>query len=332
MKQQIAGSRHGVAPAGADFTKRVQLHRPRGAEQPVPHLGPKSHHARKSRFDVAKVHGAIERREVCAERAHCASVLRARLYGQHQKNRGARQRRGDRLSQSEHALRRIVRVLGIGFHRLSSWRRARNLVYFDSASTPPPTFGRQAYHRPPTNVHSASARAGRPQTAPFGGQPTNRPRPNSPTPPPPPASPQPALLADCLLRKRRRSVVPVHPRLDLQQSLYFRELMSATSSTGFHGARGAFSGLGAFGFSSLIRRVSPLVPSARRPCGLLLRISSAVSAALEFGRARCFHAHVLEDISDFRLIRLLSRCDSLLLWKARDRAFRNFGWTIPATE
>src|SRR5580698_2581306 len=169
MKQQIAGSRHGVAPAGADFTKRVQLHRPRGAEQPVPRLGPKSHHARKSRFDVAKVHGAIERREVCAERAHCASVLRARLYGQHQKNRGARQRRGDRLSQSEHALRRIVRVLGIGFHRLSSWRRARNLVYFDSASTPPPTFGRQAYHRPPTNVHSASARAGQPPTSPVGG-------------------------------------------------------------------------------------------------------------------------------------------------------------------
>jgi hypothetical protein len=104
----------------------MQLTRPRRPEQSVPRLGPKSHHARKPGFNVAKFHSANQRRKITAKGTQRDPILRTRLHRQHQKDRGARQRSRNRLRQSAHALRCSTFAFGIQFHRLLSCENALN--------------------------------------------------------------------------------------------------------------------------------------------------------------------------------------------------------------
>ena len=71
----------------------MQLGRARVAEQPVPGVGPDSHHAGEAGFEVAKFDRANQRREVGAERAHGGAIVRARIDRHDQEDRGARERR-----------------------------------------------------------------------------------------------------------------------------------------------------------------------------------------------------------------------------------------------
>ena len=58
VEEQVAGRRDRMARAGADFAERMQLRRPRRAEQLIPRLGSDAHDAGKISLDVAEADGA----------------------------------------------------------------------------------------------------------------------------------------------------------------------------------------------------------------------------------------------------------------------------------
>ena len=97
MEQQVAGRRDRVARSGPELAERMKFGRARVAEQPVPGVGPDSHHAGKAGLEIAKFDRANQAREVGAERPHGGAIVRARIDRHDQEDRGARQRRRYRL-------------------------------------------------------------------------------------------------------------------------------------------------------------------------------------------------------------------------------------------
>ena len=89
-----------MARSGANLPEDVQLCRPWLPEEAVPCVGAKPHDAGKTRFQVAKFHGAHQRGEVPAERAQSGAILRARIERRDQEDRGASKRRGYCLRES----------------------------------------------------------------------------------------------------------------------------------------------------------------------------------------------------------------------------------------
>ena len=70
MEQQVPWGRNRMARSGADLAERMKFGRARIPEQPVPRLGPDSHHAGEPGFEVAKLNRANQARKVRAERPH----------------------------------------------------------------------------------------------------------------------------------------------------------------------------------------------------------------------------------------------------------------------
>ena len=62
------------------FLERVQLGRPRVAEQAVPCFGADPHHTGETRLQIAEFHGAEQRRKVRTERPNRRAMVRARVY------------------------------------------------------------------------------------------------------------------------------------------------------------------------------------------------------------------------------------------------------------
>src|SRR6516164_7787989 len=81
-----------MARSGRDPLERMEFGWSRFSEQPIPRLGPYSHHAGEAGFDVTKVDRANERSEVRAERSHDGAVVRTRIYRHDEEDRGARER------------------------------------------------------------------------------------------------------------------------------------------------------------------------------------------------------------------------------------------------
>ena len=135
VEQQVARRGDGMARSGADLPERMQLRRPRRPKEPVPRVGPEPHDAGESAFEVAKFHRAQQRGEVAAERAHGVAIFGARVDRHDQKDRGAGERRGDRLREGRQANCRFGRARRIGFHWVSVPQRAQN---FRTASLPSP--------------------------------------------------------------------------------------------------------------------------------------------------------------------------------------------------
>jgi hypothetical protein len=63
MKQEIAWRRYRMARPRSYFLERVQLGRPRVAEQAVPCFGADPHHTGETRLQIAEFHGAEQRQE-----------------------------------------------------------------------------------------------------------------------------------------------------------------------------------------------------------------------------------------------------------------------------
>src|SRR5580693_8360000 len=148
-------------------------------------------------------------------------------------------------------------------------------------------FGRQAYHRPPTNVHTAPARASLPHVAPAPRRVGRHGK------------------YDCRPSARRFTAITVFPPTYLYDMI--------TGSAWSAAPLVADGSLGAFAFSSLLRRVSPLIRSAWRFRGLLHDIQSGPDSAREFRGARCYH--VSQNISIIRAIPLLCGSDTALFRK-----------------
>ena len=96
VKQQVAGRRHRVMNA-MDFPEAMQLPGPRRAEQPIPGVRTDAHHAGQPRIEIAETDGAQKRRQVGAQPANRDLAVLPRIDRDHQKDRGARQFRNDRL-------------------------------------------------------------------------------------------------------------------------------------------------------------------------------------------------------------------------------------------
>src|SRR5256885_577534 len=68
VEQQVAGRGHRMARSGPDLAERMQLRRPRRAEEPIPRLRSKPHHAGQASLKIAETHGANQRRQISAQR------------------------------------------------------------------------------------------------------------------------------------------------------------------------------------------------------------------------------------------------------------------------
>ena len=77
MKQDVARRRDGVMLA-ADLAERMQVLRPRRAEQPVPGVGAESHDAGQPAVEVAKADRAQEGGEIATQRPHGVIAFRLR--------------------------------------------------------------------------------------------------------------------------------------------------------------------------------------------------------------------------------------------------------------
>src|SRR5438552_608017 len=97
MEQHVSRCRNGQTRPGSNFAEDVQLGRPRLTEEPPPNVGSKRHDTREVSRSVAKSNGAQERSEVSAERSDNRLVTDARVNLRNEEDRGAGQRRGDRL-------------------------------------------------------------------------------------------------------------------------------------------------------------------------------------------------------------------------------------------
>ena len=105
-----------------------------GPEEAIPGLRPETHHAGKSRFQVAKFHRAHQLGDVSAERAQSGNIIRVWLERHDQEHRSARERRGDSLRDVRQFSRGFKRThgieIGIVLHRAllsSKWRRSSSL-------------------------------------------------------------------------------------------------------------------------------------------------------------------------------------------------------------
>ncbi len=97
MEQKVARGSDGVARSGPELAEGVKLSRARVAEQPVPGVGPNPHHAGKPGFEIAKFDRSNQARKVGAERARRGATVGARVYRHDQEDRGAGERRRNRL-------------------------------------------------------------------------------------------------------------------------------------------------------------------------------------------------------------------------------------------
>ena len=97
MKQQVSRRRDRVARSGAELAEGVKFSRSRVAEQPVPGVGPDSHHAGEAGLEITKFNGPDQAGKVRAKRPHGADIVLALVDGHDQEDRGARQRRRYRL-------------------------------------------------------------------------------------------------------------------------------------------------------------------------------------------------------------------------------------------
>ena len=76
MEQEVARRCDRVARSGPELPERVKFGRARVAEQPVPGVGPDSHHAGEAGFEIAKFNRANQARKVRAERPHGGDIVR----------------------------------------------------------------------------------------------------------------------------------------------------------------------------------------------------------------------------------------------------------------
>jgi len=88
--RDIEGNLSCVMGIGSDAWDRL-FGRPRLAEQPVPRVRSDPHHAGEVSLDIAEADRTDQPRQAAAERADCRPVRRARIDGDHQKDRGAGQ-------------------------------------------------------------------------------------------------------------------------------------------------------------------------------------------------------------------------------------------------
>jgi hypothetical protein len=70
VEEKIARRRDRLPRTGLDLPKRMQLRRPRIAEEPFPRLGADSHHAGEISLDIAEADRAQQRREIAAKQPH----------------------------------------------------------------------------------------------------------------------------------------------------------------------------------------------------------------------------------------------------------------------
>jgi hypothetical protein len=113
---------------------------------------------------------------------------------------------------------------------------------------------------------------------------------------------------DCSPSARRFTAITVFP------PTYLYDIITASAWSA--APLVADGSLGAFVFSSLLRRVSPLIRSAWRFRGLLHNMQSGPDSAREFRGASCHH--VSQNISIIRTIPLLSGSDTALFRKTGD--------------
>ena len=78
MKEDVARRRDGVMPA-ADLAERMQVLRPRRAEEPVPSVGAERHDARQPSLEVAKADRTQEGGEIATQRPHRGIIFRLRI-------------------------------------------------------------------------------------------------------------------------------------------------------------------------------------------------------------------------------------------------------------
>ena len=97
MENHVARRRDCVARISADLAERMQLRRTRRPKQAVPRVGAKSHDARKVPFAVAETYRAQQGSQIGTHRFNGRTAFGPRTNRHDQKNRGARQRCGNRL-------------------------------------------------------------------------------------------------------------------------------------------------------------------------------------------------------------------------------------------
>src|SRR3984893_10431348 len=111
MEQQVPWRRNRMVLGATDLAERVEFGWARVPEQPLPRIGPDPHHAGKAGFEVAKLHCANQRWQVCAKRSHSRAIVRARIYRHDQKHRRAGERCRYRLCKSHSVnLREVFRI------------------------------------------------------------------------------------------------------------------------------------------------------------------------------------------------------------------------------
>ena len=103
MEQQIPRCCDRLPRAGLDLSKRMQLCRPRIAEDPVPRLGADPHDAGEVSLDIAEADRAQQRREVAAKRPDGRTARLARVDRYDKKDRGPGKGLNDRLRRGRQA-------------------------------------------------------------------------------------------------------------------------------------------------------------------------------------------------------------------------------------
>ena len=96
MKEDVTRRCDGVVST-TDFTERMQIFRPRRAEQPIPCVGAKRHDTGEPTLQVTEAHGFQKGGQITTEGPHGRSVFRSGVYRHDQEDSGACECCGDWL-------------------------------------------------------------------------------------------------------------------------------------------------------------------------------------------------------------------------------------------
>src|SRR4029077_15438678 len=120
VEQQVAWRRDRMARSGTNLPEGMQFCRPWLPEEAVPRVGSKPDDAGKPSLQVTKFHGAHQRGQISAERAHGGAIFRARIESCNQEDRGASKRCGHCLCEGRRSACYFGRVGRIGLHQVPS--------------------------------------------------------------------------------------------------------------------------------------------------------------------------------------------------------------------